>query len=122
VFIIVMQLLKKKNSVHVGSKIPLNQRVIIEKAIGNGDYLLGYESIPIPDHDKWTVTLWHFGTDSQDYKEPVEDKYSVTLQIGQNVLGRIYNKRKHRKRSEIQERPNKPSKDALKEKSEGRGF
>ena len=30
----VMQLLKKKNSVYVGSKIPLNQRVIIEKTIG----------------------------------------------------------------------------------------
>jgi hypothetical protein len=24
----------------------------------------GYESIPIPEHDKWIVTLWHFGTDA----------------------------------------------------------
>jgi hypothetical protein len=37
-----------------------------------------------------------------------------------NVLGRIYNKKKV-KRSEIQERPNKPFKDALKEKFGG-GF
>ena len=36
----------------------------------------------------------------------------------QNVLGRIYNK-KHRKRSEIQERPNKPFADAIRDKIHG---
>jgi hypothetical protein len=77
----------------------------------------GYESIPIPEHGKWIVTLWHFGTDSQNYKELVEDGYCVTWQEGQNVLGRVYNK-KHRKRSEIQERPNKPYSNAIKDKND----
>ena len=75
----------------------------------------GYESIPIPEHGKWTVTLWHFGNDSQNYKELAGDNYCVTYKEGQNVLGRIYNK-KHRKRSEIQERPNKPFADAIRDK------
>jgi hypothetical protein len=75
----------------------------------------GYESIPIPEHGKWTVTLWHFGVDSPSYKELRDDKYCVTWQEGQNVLGRVYNKR-HRKRSEIQERPNKPYADAIRDK------
>jgi hypothetical protein len=81
----------------------------------------GYENISIPEHGKWIVTLWHFGIDSPSYKEVATDNYCVTWQQGQNVLGRIYNKKKV-KRSEIQERPNKPFKDALKEKFEGGGF
>jgi hypothetical protein len=75
----------------------------------------GYESIPIPEHDKWIVTLWHFGNDSQNYKELAADRYCVTYKEGQNVLGRIYNK-KHRKRREIQERPNKTYADAIRDK------
>ena len=79
----------------------------------------GYESIPIPEHGKWTVTLWHFGTDSTNYRELRDDKYSVTWMEGQNVLGRIYSKKKFRgkiKRSEIQERPNKSYADAIRDK------
>jgi hypothetical protein len=76
----------------------------------------GYESIPVPEHSKWTVTLWHFGTDFQNYKEFVEAKYCLTWQEGQNVLGRIYNK-KHRNRIEVQERPNKPYADAIRDKT-----
>jgi hypothetical protein len=72
----------------------------------------GYESIPIPEHDKWTVTLWHFGTDSLKYKE---DNSCMTWQERQNILGRIYTK-KRKKRIEIQERPNKPYTDALRDK------
>jgi hypothetical protein len=75
----------------------------------------GYESIPIPEHGKWIVTLWHFGVDSHNYKELRDDKYCVTWQLGQNVLGRIYNKSKRVKRSEIQGRPNKPYADAIKD-------
>jgi hypothetical protein len=84
----------------------------------------GYESIPIPEHGRWIVTLWHFGTDSQNYKELIEGKYCITWQEGQNVLARIYRKkfRGKIKRSEIQERPNKPFKDAVKEKFEGGGI
>jgi hypothetical protein len=76
----------------------------------------GYGSIHIPNHSKWVVTLWHFGTDSQNYKELVNDKYCITWQEGQNILARIYNKKKHRKRSEVQERPNKPFADAIRDK------
>jgi hypothetical protein len=79
----------------------------------------GYESIPIPEHGKWIVTLWHFGTDSQNYKELAADRYCVTWQEGQNVLGRIYSKKKVSgkiKRIEIQERPNKPYADAIRDK------
>ena len=75
----------------------------------------GYESIPIPEHGRWIVTLWHFGIDSLNYKELIDDKYCVTWQVGQNVLGRIYNKRKKIKRSEIQGRPNKPYADAIRD-------
>jgi hypothetical protein len=76
----------------------------------------GYESIPIPEHGRWIVTLWHFGTDSLTYNELKDDKYCITWQVGENVLGRIYSKKKHRKRIEIQERPNKPYADAIRDK------
>jgi hypothetical protein len=81
----------------------------------------GYESIPIPEHEKWTVTLWHFGTDSQNYKE---DNSCITWQQGQNVLSRIYNKNTRRgkiQRSEIQERPQKRYADAIKAKMSQEG-
>ena len=51
--------------------------------------------------------------DSLNYKELIEEKYCVTWQVGQNVLGRIYNKGKKIKRREIQGRPNKPYADAI---------
>jgi hypothetical protein len=84
----------------------------------------GYESIPIPDHGKWIVTLWHFGTDSCDFREYAEEKYCCTWQEGQNVLNRVYSKsfrtrnknKVVRRRREIQERLNKSFGDALKEK------
>jgi Arc/MetJ-type ribon-helix-helix transcriptional regulator len=82
----------------------------------------GHESIPFPERGRWTVTLWHFGTDSQNYKELVANKYCVTWQQGQNTLGRISNKRKYRKRREIQERLDKAFTDALKEKFDGGGI
>jgi hypothetical protein len=34
-----MPSLKKKNSVYIGSKIPQNQKIVLENAIDNGDYL-----------------------------------------------------------------------------------
>jgi hypothetical protein len=76
----------------------------------------GYESIPIPDHGKWIITLWHFGADSLNYKE---DNYCVSWQQGQKVLCRTYNKNTRRgkiKRYELQERPQKQYTDAIKDK------
>jgi hypothetical protein len=67
-----------------------------------------------PDHGKWIVTLWHFGTDSLNYKK---DNYCVTWQQRQNVLSRTYNKNMRRgERHEIQERPQKPYADTIKDK------
>lgn len=34
-----MSALKKKNSRYIGSKIPQNQRIILENAVASGDYL-----------------------------------------------------------------------------------
>jgi Arc/MetJ-type ribon-helix-helix transcriptional regulator len=34
-----MSSVKKKNGVYIGSKIPQNQKTILENAIDNGDYL-----------------------------------------------------------------------------------
>jgi hypothetical protein len=48
-------------------------------------------------------------------------KKKNSVYIGSKIPGRIYNK-KHRKRSEIQELPNKPFKDDLREKLEGWRF
>jgi hypothetical protein len=77
----------------------------------------GYESIPIPDHGSWIVTLWHFGIDLLSYRELADKNTCVTWKEGQNVLCRIYNKKMYRvkgKRREIQELPDKPFKDAIK--------
>ena len=63
----------------------------------------GYENIPIPDHGKWIVTLWHFGIDSLSYKELADKNYCVTWKEGQNVLNRIYNKRMYRVRGKRRE-------------------
>jgi hypothetical protein len=79
----------------------------------------GYESIPIPEHGKWTTTLWHFGVDSLSYKELADENACVTWKEGQSTLCRIYNKRMYRvkgKRREVQEVPNKSFKDAVKDK------
>jgi hypothetical protein len=83
-----------------------------------------YETIHIPDHNTWIVTLWHFGVDSYSYKEYAEEKYCCTGQEAQNVLIRAYSKcfqTKNRNkvqgnRKEIQERPYKPHANAIKEK------
>jgi hypothetical protein len=84
----------------------------------------GYETIHIPDHRTWIVTLWHFGTDSFNYKEFAGEGYCVTWQEGQKALIRTYDKRLLTKnknkvpgnRKEIQERPNKPFKEAIQDK------
>jgi hypothetical protein len=73
-------------------------------------------TVPIPEHEKGTITLWHFGIDSQNYKE---DNSCITWQQGQNVLSRTYSKNMRGgkiKRYELQERPQKPYRDAIKDK------
>jgi hypothetical protein len=44
----------------------------------------------IPDHDSWTVTMWHFGSDSLN--EYTGEKFEVAREEGENALMRIYTK------------------------------
>jgi hypothetical protein len=75
----------------------------------------GYEKIPIPDNNRWMMTLWHFGRDTKfEYKHG----FCLTWGYGREVL-RIYTKSlKGIKglRNERQERPNKTNEEAFKEK------
>jgi hypothetical protein len=47
-------------------------------------------SSSIPDHDSWTVTMWHFGSDSLN--EYTGEKFEVAWEDGENALMRIYTK------------------------------
>jgi hypothetical protein len=83
-----------------------------------------YETIHIPDHNTWIVTLWHFGVDSYSYKEYAKEEYCCTWQEGKRALIRAYSKcfqtkdrnKVYGNRKEIQERPYKPHANAIKEK------
>ena len=65
---------------------------------------------PIPEHDSWIVTMWHFGHDSPN--EYVGKEFEVAWEDGQNALFRIYTKDLNgvtKIRRECQEYPNKDS-------------
>ncbi|HEY7572051.1 MAG TPA: hypothetical protein VH796_11850 [Nitrososphaeraceae archaeon] len=71
----------------------------------------------IPDHESWTVIMWHFGTDSPS--EYTGEKFEVAWEDGQNALFRMYTKDLNgvtRIRKERQEYPNKRFDDAIEEK------
>jgi hypothetical protein len=73
----------------------------------------------IPDHDSWTVTMWHFGYDSLN--EYTGKEFEVTWEDGENALMRIYTKdlkdgKGIRIRTERQEYPNKRFDVAIEEK------
>ena len=81
--------------------------------------LSGHHSLsnPIPDHNSWIVTMWHFGTDSPS--EYTNDKFEITREDGQNALMRIYTKDLNGStiiRKERQEYPNKRFDKAMEEK------
>jgi hypothetical protein len=77
-----------------------------------------YESLSIPEHSQWIVTIWHFGADASI--EYAGEKFSATYEIGENVLVRAYSKGledgKARIRLERQEYPKKTLADAIEEK------
>jgi hypothetical protein len=78
----------------------------------------GYESLPIPGHNIWNVTMWHFGADvSIEY---TGEKFSATYEVTENALVRAYSKvmrdGKTRIRLERQEYPRKTFADAIEEK------
>jgi hypothetical protein len=81
----------------------------------------GYESIPIPEHDKWIVTMWHFGQDGSN--EYTGQKFCSTWRDGESALIRNYSKRMNSNtspsptiRKERLEYPNKTFADAIEEK------
>lgn len=78
----------------------------------------GYESLPIPEHNIWNVTMWHFGADASI--QYTGEKFSVTYEIGENALVRTYSKAmkdgKTIIRLERQEYPRKTLADAIEEK------
>jgi hypothetical protein len=50
----------------------------------------GYETLPVPNNDRWEVTMWHFGYDSPtEYAGP---RFCATWKEGQNALARAYSK------------------------------
>ena len=51
----------------------------------------GYESLPIPEHSTWIVTMWHFGQDGSN--EYTGQNFCSTWRDGQNALIRNYLKR-----------------------------
>ena len=74
----------------------------------------GYEKIPIPDCNRWQVTMWHFGHDKPcEYKDK---GYCLTWGHGREVL-RTYTKNINGQmiqRDETQEYPNKSLQDFIK--------
>jgi hypothetical protein len=77
-----------------------------------------YDSISIPEHSNWNVTLWHFGADASI--EYAGKEFSATWEVGENALIRAYSKvmrdDKTRIRLERQEYPNKSLVDAVMDK------
>lgn len=74
----------------------------------------GYESIPIPNNETWTVTMWHLGYDSPvEYAGP---RFCATWKDGQDALVRVYSKNMKSGRilrSEQQQYPQKRWKDVM---------
>lgn len=75
----------------------------------SADMLGAYEANPIPDTDKWSITLWHFGWDKA-VEYPIKD-FEMTWYDAKENLNRFYLKKINGnwfKRSEVQVSPRKP--------------
>jgi hypothetical protein len=46
------------------------------------------ENLKIPDHNRWVVTMWHFGVDS--LVEYTSDKFAITWEAGEHISSCIY--------------------------------
>jgi hypothetical protein len=78
----------------------------------------------IPEHNSWTVTMWHCGKDSPN--EYTGEKFECTWEQGKNALIRMYTKdlrdgKGIRIRTECQEYPNKRFDEAIEEKLDALG-
>ena len=70
----------------------------------------------IPDHNTWTITMWHFGTDSLD--EYTGKNFEITWEDAESALMRVYTKdlkdgKGIRIRAERQEYPKKSFDEAM---------
>jgi hypothetical protein len=83
----------------------------------------GYESLPIPEHSTWIVTMWHFGQDGSN--EYTGQKFCSTWRDGESALIRTYSKHHMNSstpttsttiRKERLEYPHKTFADAIEEK------
>ena len=78
----------------------------------------------IPNHMTWTITMWHFGTDS--LTEYAGERFYASWEVAQNALINVYSKQwkdgKCRIRKERQEYPNKSLAEAFEEKLNLRGM
>jgi len=91
------------------------EKLVNDKRDGNCNY---NPSPVIPNHMTWTVTMWHFGTDSSVlYKGK---SFHASWKVAENALIAFYSKvwkdGKCRIRGERQEYPGKPLDEALDEK------
>jgi hypothetical protein len=75
-------------------------------------------ALSIPDHMRWTVTMWHFGTDA--LTTYTREKFYASWEVAQHALIIAYSKDwkdgKSRVRIEKQEYPQKSLAEALEEK------
>ena len=82
----------------------------------------GYESLPIPEHSIWNVTMWHFGADASI--EYTGENFCSTWRDGESALIRNYSKHHTNSstttsptiRKERLEYPNKTFANAIEEK------
>jgi hypothetical protein len=51
-------------------------------------YEKGVTALPIPEHNNWIATMWHFGADA--LIEYTGEKFSYTWGVGNNALVRVY--------------------------------
>jgi hypothetical protein len=79
---------------------------------------LANNTLSIPDHMSWIVTMWHFGADATTIY--TREKFYASWEVGQHALITVYSKDwkdgKSRVRIEKQEYPQKSLAEALEEK------
>ena len=94
----------------------VEERLLRLVEVGVGGPLSLSSKCIIPDHNTWTVTMWHFGTDSLN--EYTGKNFEITWEDGEDALMRIYTKdlkdgKAFRIRTERQEYPKKSFDEAM---------
>jgi hypothetical protein len=95
----------------------VEERLLRLVEVGVGGALSLSSKCIIPDHNTWTVTMWHFGADSS--REYTGKEFEMTWEDGENAIIRIYTKPMNGKtiiRKERQEYPNVAFEQVMEEK------